>query len=32
MKMKGPIVRYSAEELEAVHARGESQSDWALPP
>jgi hypothetical protein len=29
MTRKGRIVRYSAEELQAMRARGESRSDWA---
>jgi hypothetical protein len=29
MAMKERIVRYSAEELQAMRRRGESKSDWA---
>jgi len=29
MKREGNIVRYSADELRAMRARGESQTDWA---
>ena len=29
MKRKGTIVRYTAEELDAMRARGEGETDWA---